>query len=250
MVGDPRGKLCIKRFKIHPININDLTKQVCACSFQNSSAASLLIGGFPFVATSGGGWQSNRGGGTQLLTMPPKGPRTPTVPRPFDISTSPAEFQLTDCSGDHFTARWEWGDEIPRKTKYGVTGWARVDGKLIRLHVCSFNPCAAIWTASKSGSNPVPRHGRLTAPAAAAEPPLAGPPLEPPAAENMQAPGESLQPPIQPPPEPVAAPAVAGVSASPAPPSKSSWLSSHTGAKAASSSWSGYSPATKASSSS
>ena len=79
-------------------------------------------------------------------------------------------FTLEDAgTGELFNVQWDrsaWHGR-PTKNQYGITGWARVNKELIRVHVCAFNPCKAKWRASVYGPYPVPRHGRLAEPVVA-----------------------------------------------------------------------------------
>ena len=79
------------------------------------------------------------------------------------------DFQLEGKDGVPFTVSWLWSPSIPTRRANGITGWARVDGQLDRVHVCFHIPCRADWKdASKYGNKPVPRHGRVPGSASSA----------------------------------------------------------------------------------
>ena len=83
------------------------------------------------------------------------------------LATYKAAFTLKDADdGEFFNARWDFSPELtrPTKTHGGISGWAKVNDKLIRLHVCAQSPCAARWPVFTYFPNPVPRHGRLAEP--------------------------------------------------------------------------------------
>ena len=91
------------------------------------------------------------------------------APVPFyeTLAAYRAEFSLVDLAGVPFSARWEWEPSRPARRTTGISGWARVNGERIRVHVCAQSPCTAMFAASKYGALPVPRHGRLIPPAVA-----------------------------------------------------------------------------------
>ena len=68
-----------------------------------------------------------------------------------------------DVTGVPFSVHWDqetWHGG-PTKNQKGITGWARCNKTLIRVHVCACNPCQAKWKPSTYGNKPVPYHGRL-----------------------------------------------------------------------------------------
>ena len=76
-------------------------------------------------------------------------------------------FTLEDAgTGELFNVQWDRGGwhGRPTKTKYGITGWAWINGKLTRAHVCAHKPCQACWSPAAYGDFPAPRHGRLVVP--------------------------------------------------------------------------------------
>ena len=66
-----------------------------------------------------------------------------------------------DTSGLPIRVRWRWAPTQPTKRAQGITGWADINGKLGRLHVCANTPCGAKWAPSVYGVLPAPMHGRL-----------------------------------------------------------------------------------------
>ena len=79
------------------------------------------------------------------------------------------DFQLEGEDGVSFTVRWQFEPTKPSKNKNGITGWAQVDGKLTRVHVCFHSPCRADHKyVSKYGNLPVPKHGRVPGSASSA----------------------------------------------------------------------------------
>ena len=76
---------------------------------------------------------------------------------------STAEFQVLDDTNTERTCKWCFTPEHPRKRNSGVSGWASVDGEMMRLHVCAFSPCIARHAANKYGNVPAPLHCRRVA---------------------------------------------------------------------------------------
>ena len=60
------------------------------------------------------------------------------------LVTYPGEFTVRDDSGKRFKARWAWEPTIPCKRNAGIIGWAIMDGKKERLHICAHTPCKAM----------------------------------------------------------------------------------------------------------
>jgi hypothetical protein len=89
---------------------------------------------------------------------------TPTI---AILTACKNEFTLYGQDGTTFIAKWRHDTypNYPVKNVNGITGWADVNGELIRVHVCAYSPCRAQWKPSKYGKLPVPRHGQLTKPA-------------------------------------------------------------------------------------
>ena len=71
------------------------------------------------------------------------------------------EFTVQDDSGKRFKARWAWEPTIPCKRYAGIIGWAIMDGKKERLHICAHTPCLAMWPDSHYIMMPKPTHARL-----------------------------------------------------------------------------------------
>ena len=71
------------------------------------------------------------------------------------------EFQVQDDSNAIFKVRWEREPTRVSKNPAGLSGWARRDGKSLRLHVCFKHPCPARYPDSKYGLVGPPTHVRL-----------------------------------------------------------------------------------------
>ena len=71
------------------------------------------------------------------------------------------EFTVQDDSGKRCKARWAFEPTIPCKRFFGITGWAWIDGKHGRLHICAHTPCLAMWPDSHYIMMPEPTHARL-----------------------------------------------------------------------------------------
>ena len=120
------------------------------------------------------------------------------------------EFTLYGDDGQPFTAQWLWDANLhtPNLTNLGITGWARINGDVKRLHVCEHEPCRARWKPASYGVMPVPIHGQISPPASSSAcantqavdtpPPAAEEPPpsveEPPPAGNAPPPGAEESP--------------------------------------------------------
>ena len=71
------------------------------------------------------------------------------------------EFQVQDESNAIFKVHWERHSTRVSKNPAGISGWARRDGKSMRLHVCFNDPCTARYPDSKYGDVGPPTHVRL-----------------------------------------------------------------------------------------
>ena len=67
------------------------------------------------------------------------GASVPTTSVPLEKYTG--DFQLEGKDGVPFTVCCVWAPSIPTRRANGITGWARVDGELDRVHVCFHIPC-------------------------------------------------------------------------------------------------------------
>ena len=117
---------------------------------------------------------------------------------------------------------WDFTVQLPKKTCYGTTGYARLGrvilggedaepGAIFRFHICADTPCKAQWTLSKYGAGKEAPLHVILAPAATDEPAVAGEhaaaavygePVRAP--EPSAEPLEPLEPPDDPPEPPVA----------------------------------------------
>ena len=120
------------------------------------------------------------------------------------------DFTLYGDDGQPFTAQWLCDANLhtPNVTNLGITGWARINGDVKRLHVCEHEPCRARWRPCAYGMMPAPIHGQISPPAsssacantqavdtpppAAEEPPPSA--EEPPPAGNAPPPGAEESP--------------------------------------------------------
>ena len=51
------------------------------------------------------------------------------------------EFAIIDDDGNETTAHWMFEPTRPNPRYAGITGWALVNGEVVRLHVCAHSPC-------------------------------------------------------------------------------------------------------------
>ena len=77
------------------------------------------------------------------------------------LASYTGKFTVQDDSGKRFKARWEFAPTRPSERSASITGWALVDGKAGRLHICAHTPCQAMWPDSYYTMMPKPTHARL-----------------------------------------------------------------------------------------
>ena len=62
----------------------------------------------------------------------------PDAPTLQTIANFADSFRLVGPDGETFTVKWKWEPSLPTTRPNGATGWAVHNGKVIRVHCCSF----------------------------------------------------------------------------------------------------------------
>ena len=79
------------------------------------------------------------------------------------LSVYEGEFTLRGTDGEPFRVRWHreatTNMSAPAPRISGISGWAKCDDELIRVHVCAHCTCQADFAPNKYGKLPPPRHG-------------------------------------------------------------------------------------------